>query len=304
MTRLHADRLVFLVLLLTLLMPVGLAAAQEHTLTLDRERPVGAKYQVRLQGTQTQQHTQTLNNQEAGGDTHKIAGNLTGIAEVLAVHKNKQVKAVALEIKKFQGTSDEETLTLDTTKRLVIIAKAKSIHVEYEDGSAVGAQAAEVIELLAMFMVNKDPDKTPSDKIFKLDQPRTAGSAWACDNELLAKDIARGGELVIEPKNIESEFKFLDLAEFAGQRSAVFDLKVKMKDFSLPGAKEQGLAITRSDGEMNMSGLMPLDPKSGDGAMQMQMKMQIAADLTFDQGQVKMNFDIAGQVDAEFREIK
>ena len=120
----------------------------------------------------------------------------------------------------------------------------------------------------------------------------------------MAKDFSAGGELAIDADSIDSEFKFIGIAEFASQKAAVFDVEVKMNEFSFPGAKEQGLTIKRSDGKMKMSGLLPLDPKSGDGAVQMQMKMDVIAEVKIEQGTVRVMMDISGQADAEFREIK
>ncbi len=304
MTRLAAYPFALVALFVALLLPAGVADAEQHELTLERVRPVGAKYQVRVQGEQTQKQTQSLNGQQVGGEERKLSGALTAVAEILAVHENKQVRSVAIRVEKFEGAAGEKAITLDTAKRIIVSAVDGDTTFKYEDGTAIGEDAAEVLGILAMFMVDEDPEDASDDKMFKLDQPREKGSKWECDNELLAKDIASGGELVIDKDGIESEFEFLDIAEFAGQKAAVFDVSVQLRDFSVPGAKEQGLNIIKSKGEMNMSGLLPLDPESGDGAMQVQMEMDVVAEVKIDQGTVRLGFEITGEADAEYREIK
>lgn len=285
-------------------MPAGMVQAEKHQLTLERNRPIGSKYQVRIQGNQTQKQTQTFNGQQVGGETRKLTGAMTAVAEVLAQHKNKQVRSVALKVEKFEGQINDKQLKLDTAKRVVASVKDGKKTFAYEDGTPIGAETGEVLDMLVMFMLDDDPDDVSDDRMFKLDQPREVGTKWECDNKLLAKDLASGGELVVTEDNIKSEFQFLDVAEFAGQKAAVFDIKVDLQKFSFPGAKEQGLDVKKSEGVMKMSGLLPLDTKSGDGAIQMQMAIGITAELKIEQGTVRLDFEINGEADAEFREVK
>lgn len=304
MKRLAADRFAFFALVLTLLLPAGFTAAQEHQLTLDRERAVGAKFQIQVKANQKQTQSQTVNGQAVGSETHAFSGTMTAVAEVLSVHENKQVRSISLDIQKFEGESDGQPVIIDVTKKIVATADKGETTFKYEGGGEIAENAVEILDVLATFMLEDEPQGASEDEMFKLNQPRKTGSKWECNNELIAKDMNKGGELVIEPDGIESEFRFVDVAEFAGKQAAVFEVTIEMNKFSIPGAQAQGLKIAKSEGKLQMSGLVPLDPKSADGAMQMQMQVDITAEIAVDNQKVSVSFAVSGAADAEFREIK
>lgn len=299
------ERLMLVATLFALLLPAGSAAAQEHTLSIERDRPVGSKYQIVVKASQTQTQTQSVNGQLVGNNTEKLTGSMTAVAEVLALHDNKQVKQMKLNVSKFDAKSGDAAIELDTSKPIVVTAAGGETTFKYEDGTAVPEKAAEALDILSGFMTDDSPGDATQDKVFKLDQPHAKGTSWECDNELLAKQLGGGGELVIDPKDIESEFKFLDIAEFAGQESAVFDVAVKFNRFGVAGLDEiPGLTMKKSEGKLKMSGLLPLDPKSGDGAVQMQMDMDFEAEIKADGQTVQIIAGMKIQADAEYREVK
>lgn len=298
-------RLMQVVTLLAMLMPAGLAAAQEHTLAVERDRPVGSKYQVVVKASQTQTQKQTVNGQLVGNNTEKLTGSMTAVSEVLAVHDNKQVKQMKLVVSKFEGKAGEDEVKLDTTKPIIVTADGGETTFEYEDGTALPDKADQLLDILSGFMTDDSPGDATQNQVFKLDKPRAKGSSWECDNELLAKQLSGGGELTIDPKDIDSEFKFLDIAEFAGNESAVFDVAVKLNRFSVAGLNEvPGLKMTKSEGTLKMSGLLPLDTKSGDGALQMQMDMAFDAEIKAEGQAVQISVTMKIEADAEYREVK
>lgn len=304
MTRTTADRSVLVAVLLALLIAAPASAAQEYQLTLDRHRPVGTKFQVSVQGTQNHKQYQTVDGKPAGEQKRTVTGKMTCVSEVLAVNKNKQVSSVALTLEKFEGKLGDQAVEVDTTKRVVVTAADGESKITYEDGTALPEDAAEVFTMLSAFMIEEDASKSSEDDMFKLKEKRAKGSSWECDNKLLAQEMSGGGQLLIQPQDIKSKFQFLDVAEFAGQEAAVFDVSVDLSNFTFAGAEQQGMKLKKSEGKMNMSGLLPLDPKSGDGVIQMQMKIEVQADVDFQGQKVKVGFEMSVDANAEYREIK
>lgn len=294
-----------LIVLLLALLPAGLALGQDkYQLTMKRDRPVGSQYAIKVQGEQTRKQSQSVDGNEVASETFAFLGSLNGVAEVLTVHKSKEVSSVAIKIEKFSAEHTGEKINLDLDKRIIAKVVRGDTQFAYEDGTPLGDKATQVLDMLTAFMLEEDPQGPTDDELYKLNQPRAKGTKWACNNELLASDLSKGGELIIKKDGIESQFSFIDIAQFAGKDAAVFDVTVKMNDVTLPGAKEGGLTVVKSGGQMQLSGLMPLDPTSSDGAVQMQVKMGITAQAQHQGKTVQVSFDINAQADAEFKRIK
>lgn len=304
MRRNTIDRLVFAVVLFSLLLPGGLALGQEHRLSLEAHRPVGATYTVRVKGDRTITQTQSVDGAQARSSSMKVVGSMTGEAEVLALHDNDQVRQVAVRVQKFEGERDGQAVMIDVTKRIIMTAKNGETIYKYEGGDAVSKEAAEVLDIFSEFLVKEKPDRATYDQMFKLNQPRKAGTSWACDNALMAKNMIEGGELVIDEDDIESKFQFLAVGEFNDKPAAVFEVTMQLDGFTIPDAKENGLTLKSSKGDVKMSGLLPLDPKSGDNALQVQVQMGFVAEVKQGGSTVQLGFAITGQADADFRRVK
>lgn len=305
MLRPALERLMCVAILLALSVPAGLAAAQEHQLSIERERPVGSKYQVVVKASQTQTQKQVVNGQLVGNTTEAITGSMTGVAEILAVHQNKQVRSMKLTLSKFEGKAGDADVKLDLAKPIVVNASEGNTTFTYADGTALPENADKVLDILSGFMTDDNPEDASQNQVFKLDKPHAKGASWECDNALMAKQLSSGGELEIDPKDIKSEFNFLDIAEFAGKQAAVFDVEVTFDRFGIAGLNEvPGLKMNKSEGKLKMSGLLPLDTKSGDGALQMQMEMDFDASINANGQAVQITVGMKLEADAEYREIK
>ena len=305
MPRAAAYRTLLAAILLMMLMPAALVRAQEHQLAFDRDRPVGSKYQITAKASKTEKQSQKVNGQPVGNNSNTISASMTAVAEVLALHEDKRVRSVKLSISKFEGKAGDQDVKIDQNKPIVGSVNNGQASFTYEDGTALPEGAEELIDLLSGFMLTQNPQEPTQDKVFKLDKPHAKGSSWEGDNKLIAEQLSDGGQLTIDPENIKSQFQFLDIAPFAGQQAAVFDATVTFDKFAIGElAQVPGLTVTKSDGTLKLSGLLPLDVKSGDGAVQMQLDMAFGADIKAEGATVQIGFEFKIESDAEFREIK
>lgn len=303
MKRIATKRLGLGVLLSALLMTAGFAQAEKYQLVFDRDSAVGDKLRATTKGTKNQDVKQTMNGQALGEQKQVISGELTAVVEVVSVYDNKAVKSAVMTVEKFKGENNGEATKLDMTKRIMITVENGKTVFKYEGGGAIPGGTTEVLDLLVQ-AVEEDPEEASDDQVFKVTEPREAGTSWACDNELMAKTMSGGGEIVVNAKDIESEFKFVDVAEFNGKKAAAFEMTAEMDKFTFPGAAEQGLKMTKSEGKLSMSGLLPLDPKSHEKAMEIVTDMTIRASVPTPQGNVDMSVDINVQVSVELRDVE
>ena len=293
-----------LAMLLALILPAGLAAADKYELTMDRYRPVGSKFNVQLEGEQTSRMSQVVDGKRAGSQFSKVTGKLSGVVEVLEKHENKDTKSIAVKIDQYEGQRNSVDVKLDTSKRIVATAEEGELALAYEDGSELSEAAVEYLDMLITFMVEETPSDVEDDQMFRLQQPRAVGSSWQCDRKLLAEDIAAGGKMAIDPEKIDAQFTFKDIVKLNEERAADFEVNIKLESVSIPALVEQGFKITKSSGGVTMAGKLPLDPKSNNGDTGMAMNFDFTAELNANGSNIKIMTSVKATAHAKYTEIK
>ncbi|MEM6256707.1 MAG: hypothetical protein AAGI37_00165 [Planctomycetota bacterium] len=300
----HPTTQALLLLIALLFMLSAPVSAEQHELTFDRKRPVGSTFKIILQGEQTNRQAQTVDGKQAGRESNTIKGKLEGVAEVLEVHENKKTKSAAIKLSLFEGSRNNVAFELDLTKRVIATAEGGGMTLAYEDGAELSEKAAELLDVLLGFMIEEAPSDIAEDEMFKLRQPREAGSSWACDSELIAKDMSHSGALKIDPDKVDGTFKFIEVGELNGQKAAKIDINIKLNAIGIPAMADQGIKMISSGGELSMAGHLPLDPKSFDGTSTMRMSMSFVAGLNANGSEIRITNEVKASVQATYLQIK
>lgn len=281
----------------------GIAAAQDaHELTLDRTHAVGQVYSFGSQGYRTTQMIQTLDGQQVGEETRLIEGRLTGTVRITQVTEEGEVTGVVVIPAEYSGKVDGEDVRIDIDKPYQLSVVEEELVVKDADGRPLPPEATEVLDVLLSFMMDTDPGESSEDVMFNLNQPRQVGASWQCNHELLAEDFSESGELSLEPEQIESEFRFVELGQVFGQDAAKLELDIDFEGFTVPALAQQGFEMKQSIGSLKLRGMLPLDPASTDGNISVLMDMAMTAIGTLPDGQgtMELQFAIQNQVQSEY----
>jgi len=278
-------------------------AAQEHALRYDRQRPVGSVYDIHVQAQMNRHQVQSANGQVLMSQDAAISVTLAGTGRVLATHDDLTVQSMVLDLSSFEAEIDGQPVTLDTEQNLTVTQGEEQTTFVYEDGSVPSPAAMDVLKLVKSFLINDKPQNPQGNEIFDLLAPKEVGATWSGDAELIAQSLSSESGLLIDAEDIGSQFSFLGLGEFAGQESAVFNLVVSIEGFTLPNAQQQGIQITQSQGTMTTSGLLPLDPASGDAVINKQMALGFTAQVAMNGQAIQLDIAVQAEGNAEFRAI-
>lgn len=294
----HAMNYRFITAVLGLMLTVNsIQAAEKHMIVMDRSHVVGDTYRAQMTFSSTEASRQSLDGQKIGSETKSMAAKLTAVIEVLELHEDESVKRVALKVESFEGEFNGKPIEIDTSKRLIVTGDEESNSYAYENGGTItDTKAIELFDLFGDIIVdneNSDADRdedVSEQKIYNLQEPRAVGASWKCNERLMARDMAEEG-LVIDPKEITSQIKFIDIQEHLGVRCAKLDIAVEMNKLALPELADQGFALDNSALNITVNGLLPLDPEINGGTFNLSMDMVFSASADIPQGKIQIDVD-------------
>lgn len=290
---------------LILLASSGVASGDElHLIVLDRERAVGDQSRVQVSGKESQDMTQFFIGQKANEQSTQISTKLTGIVEVLELHPDKNTKSIAIKLESIEIKINGEPVPLKTDRRLIVKMNASQPVFAYEGGEAItDTRLIKALDLATSQLVEKDDDNASEQQLFNLDMPRAVGNYWDCNKKLLAQQIKKDAELLVDEKNIEARAGLPAIKEHDGERCAQLNVSVKMTDVTIPAAVAQGMTTDRSYMNMFVTSLVPLDPKATVGTMKMDMSMGFTMSMQTPQGGVTMAMTAKREVESSRTKI-
>jgi len=289
-------------LALAMLLPTSAVQAEKYQLAMKRERKVGDKYIAQVEAESKQTFSQTLNGNKKE-NKKELVGSMTATVEVLGVYDDGRAKRVAVKVEKFDAKSNGKPVKLDTTQRIIATSSEGDVTYKYENGTQLSPEEADAFDFFDQFLPGQflpaELRDTPSDKkIFKIEQPREVGTSWEADHKLMAKSLS-GDKMTVDTKDIDSEFEFIEVAQFNGKKVAVIDITVVMNKLSITGRDQNEVVLSKGSAEISMAGLIPLDPTCSDGTLNVAMKVNHVGGL---QGEISV--DVEMDMKAEFTQIK
>ena len=272
-------------------------AAEKHLLVLDRAHAVGDKHRLKLQGSGNEANSSSMGGQKLQSAMKTMSGTMTAVVETLAVHEDESVRQAAFTIEKFTGTYNGKPVEIDTTKRLIVTGEDDSTTYAYENGGTIEAtETVELLNLITDHLIGGGSDEDegedgPSDEqLFNLKEPKAVGESWACNNKLMAEDLAEEG-ILADPEKMKSEMTFVAVKEYNGQKCANLVVDIDFGPVSAPELEEQGFVIDKSSLTLGVQGLIPLDTEVNDGSFELEMKMKMTASVDIPQGRLRVDLE-------------
>lgn len=287
-----------LLVLIVLFLPTQAShAAEKHRIVMDRSASAGDIYRLKIEASADEASSTSLDGQKIGSESKSISSVMTVTIEVLSMHEDGGVQSAALKIDAFEGEHSGKPVELDTSKRLIVTGKADETTYAYEGGRAVEEEAAvELLDLITNYIVDDggdggdDGDSPDDEEIFNLQDPKTVGESWACNNELMATDLAKEG-LVADPDQMKSEMTFVAVESHHDVKCAKLVVAIDFGSIDIPELGKQGFIIDQSEMKLALHGLLPLDPEAMGGIFELEMAMTMSANADIDQGKLRLNVE-------------
>ena len=233
---------------------VALAAPPSWQLTLDRAVTVGYEYSLKAEGTQS------ITMKDKDGkvlEERVLSATLSGSARVTKIDKQGIATELSLQVDKLDIVIDGEAGTPIVNERVAV--KRVDGHEVFE--ASYGALKGPARRALSLLVSVQPPDAPRTDDAFPPGKPRKLGDSWPLDAEKMVEWMKQHGT-VTEPKYVEGKATLKGLKPCGVKETCLevgFEFTVKN---ARPVVKPVGMEWEGANGRTELTGLLPLDPRS------------------------------------------
>ncbi|MEM1355119.1 MAG: hypothetical protein AAGH88_09565 [Planctomycetota bacterium] len=293
---------IFFIWLCSIALSPAASAEDDYQLTFERPAAVGQVYTFGSHGYVNLQMIQNLNNQPVAEETQLIEAQMRGTIRITQVDEKGEATALVLTPTDYAGRVDGEVVRINLNRALTIEAVEGELVVKDADGRPVLPEVVQVLDVLLSFVLETDTKEKTDDQIYKLGELRRPGQAWECDHELIAEGLSESGQFTIEPGQIESEMRFVEVGQVFGEDAANLELDIEVSGFAVPGLVEQGFEMKQSTGLVQIRGMLPINPESTSGNVSKLIDFAVTAMLNLPDGQgvAELQLVMQRQTQAEY----
>lgn len=247
-------------------------AADDYAILLTRPEKVGDRYRIDARGKSRQQQQITVGGKAAGNDDKQLEVHLVALATVLAVDEKLEASRVEYRVESCSQSSSgktEEVIPPGTK----VVADSKGGETSFTIGGR--PVPPDVEEALKVVVSVHSSDSPTDDEIFGTRERKRIGEKWGIQAADAAHSLSRSG-LHISADNLKGSVQIDGLRTLDAVKALEISAHIRADKVGLDAP--QGMKVESGVLEADLSGLVPVDPKSRvrlSDKMQMRMRVRV-----------------------------